>query len=598
MIWRPWQVLAVLYAVLSITFVDANEFISSDHVVNTTLGQIRGVPQNFEDKKVTAFLGVPYGQPPTRKLRFSNPKMVLPWEGVKNATTPAQPCFHFPDSKFKGFRGSEMWNPKGNMTEDCLNMNIWVPHDTDGSDGLDVIVWIFGGGFFTGSPSLDVYNGTALAARKRTIVVNINYRLGPFGFLYLGDDSRAQGNMGLQDQQVALRWVHKHISSFGGNPKRVTLFGEASGSASATAHLAAPGSYKFFNKIIGNGGTIMNSWASRTNTSMFELSMKLAEQLNCTKNGEEPTTVHRCLVDRPADVVLKEAAVVSLQIGLVLTFAFIPITSDRNFFKGNVFDRLRGKDIKKNVSIVLGTVKDEATFFLPYYFGQNGFSFNNSFSADGEENRAVINISQYNYAMNATAPSLGESLEPLLEAYKNVSTQKEEGERLRDGVGRFMGDYFYTCSVIDFANIVSDIINGSLYMYYFTKRSVANPWPEWMGVMHGYEIEYEFGQPFLNSSLYKGKLKNEKIFSKNIMRFWKHFIKTGVPVDFWPKYDRKERKALVLGEESVNNSYPNMTNVHGPYCELIEEAKASTNNGLTLKKYIEGKIKNNETNVF
>ncbi|ETN73521.1 Carboxylesterase [Necator americanus] len=588
MIWRPWQVLVVLYAALSITVVNAYKHISSDHVVNTTLGQIRGVPQNFEGKKVTAFLGVPYGQPPTGELRFSNPKMVQRWEGqsrilrifflfdvitgIKNATTPAQPCFHFPDSKFKGFRGSEMWNPKGNMTEDCLNMNIWVPHDADGS----VIVWIFGGGFFTGSPSLDVYNGTALAAKKRTIVVNINYRLGPFGFLYLGDDSRAQGNMGLQDQQVALRWVHKHISSFGGDPRKVTLFGEASGAASATAHLAAPGSYEFFDKIIGNGGTIMNSWASRTNTSMLELSMKLAERLNCTKKRKDPNTVHRCLVKHPAHVVLKEAAVVSYQIGLVLTFAFIPITSDKNFFQGNVFDRLRDKDIKKNVSIVLGTVKDEATFFLPYYFGHNGFSFNNSFLADGEENRALINISQYNYAMNATAPSLESSLEPLLEAYKNVSTRKEEGERLRDGVGRFMGDYFYTCSVIDFANIVSDIINGSLYMYYFTKRSVANPWPEWMGE----------------------KLENEKIFSKNIMSFWKDFIKTGVPVDFWPKYDRKERKALVLGEESVNNSYPNMTNVHGPYCELIEEAKASTNNGLTLKKYIEGEIKNNETNVF
>ncbi|ETN81492.1 Carboxylesterase [Necator americanus] len=562
MIWRLWQVLAVLYTVLSLTFVNANnanKYISSDHVVKTKLGRIRGVPQNFEGKKVTAFLGVPYGQPPTKKLRFSNPKMVLPWKGIKDATTPAQPCFHFPDSKFKGFRGSEMWNPKGNMTEDCLNMNIWVPHDTDGS----VIVWIFGGGFFTGSPSLDVYNGTALAAKKRTIVVNINYRLGPFGFLFLGDNSPAEGNMGLQDQQVALRWVHKHISSFGGNPKRVTLFGEASGAASATAHLAAPGSYEFFDKIIGNGGTIMNSWASRTNTSMLELSMKLAERLNCTKKGKKPTIVHRCMVEHPAHVVLKEAAVVSYQIGLVLTFAFIPITSDKNFFRGNVFDRLRDKDIKKNVSIVLGTVKDEATFFLPYYFGHNGFSFNNSFSADGKENMALINISQYNYAMNATAPFLGKSLKPLLEAYKNVSKRKTEGERLRDGVGRFMGDYFYTCNVIDFANIVSNIIDGPLYMYYFTKRSVANPWPEWMGK----------------------QLENETIFSRNIMSFWKHFIKTGAPAIFWPKYDRMERKALVLGEESVKDFYPIMTNVHGSYCKLIEKAKASTNNG-TVKDSI------------
>ncbi|KAK5985309.1 Carboxylic ester hydrolase, partial [Trichostrongylus colubriformis] len=344
------------------------------------------------------------------------------------------------------------------ISEDCLSMNIWVPADHDGS----VLVWIFGGGFFSGSPSLDLYDGMALAAKKHTIVVNINYRLGPFGFLYLGDDSPVPGNMGLLDQQLALRWIHENIGSFGGDPTRVTLFGESAGSASATAHIAAPGSYQYFNKIIANSGTIMNSWASRTPDTMLELSLRLAKRLNCTMRGTDASAIHNCLRAAPASVIQVEADSVSSDIGLPMTFAFVPVSADKHFFQGDVFERLRSRNFKKDVAAIIGTVKDEGTYWLPYYMYLHGFWFNHTISAEDPQNKALITREQYRQSMQAFMPYFGNSPlveHALLHAYESVSEKQ-------------------------------------------STASTANPWPKWMGVMHGYEIEYAFGQPLTRPSLY------------------------------------------------------------------------------------------------
>ncbi|KAE9421697.1 hypothetical protein Angca_003124, partial [Angiostrongylus cantonensis] len=570
--WRLSYFLAVLCAVLLMT-ADTRAVLNEDHVVHTLLGTIRGVPLTFQNERVSAFLGVPYARPPVGVRRFAKPEMVQPWSGELEARHLAKTCFLTIDTAFPQFPGAEMWNPPNGISEDCLNMNIWVPANHDGS----VLVWIFGGGFFSGSPSLDLYDGTALAAIKHTIVVNINYRLGPFGFLYLGDESPVPGNMGLLDQQAALRWLHENIGSFGGDSSRVTLFGESAGSASATAHLAAPDSYSYFSKIIANSGTIMNSWASRTPETMLELSMRLAKRLNCTSKGTDAISIHNCLRGVPASVVQVEADHVSSEIGLPMTFAFVPVSADRNFFKGDVFDRIRTRSFKKDVAAIFGTVKDEGTYWLPYYMSRYGFCFNHTISAEDPQNRALITREQYRQSMKAFMPYFGGSAlveHALLHAYQSVSTGFTPQENLRDGVGRFLGDYFFTCSLIEFVDIIADNVYGPVYMYYFTMRSTANPWPKWMGVMHGYEIEYAFGQPLSRPSLYeKNYLTTEQRFSEFIMKLWIDFANTGTPATYWPKYNRIDRQALELGEESTRGDHRIMVDVHGSYCRLIDEAK-------------------------
>jgi para-nitrobenzyl esterase len=142
-------------------------------------------------------------------------------------------------------------DPEG---EDCLYLNVWTP---DPSASLPVMVWIHGGSFVTGSGSIAWYDGARLASRG-VVVVTINYRLGVLGFLDLaavgGPEWAGSVNLGLQDQALALRWVHDHIAAFGGDPGRVTIFGESAGAMSVSAHLARPGSSGLFRRAIAQSG--------------------------------------------------------------------------------------------------------------------------------------------------------------------------------------------------------------------------------------------------------------------------------------------------------------------------------------------------------
>uniref|UniRef100_A0A914HHN0 Acetylcholinesterase n=1 Tax=Globodera rostochiensis TaxID=31243 RepID=A0A914HHN0_GLORO len=583
-------------------------------LVVTKLGKIRGFNQKFGGKTVHTFLGIPYARKPTGALRFAIPQMIDPWEGELEAISPARTCFYPIDTMFPDFPGAEMWNPPNDLDEDCLAMNIWVPEEHDGT----VMVWIYGGGFYSGSPSLDLYDGRVLAAHERTVVVNINYRLGAFGFLYLGDGSAAPGNMGLLDQQLALQWIHEHIDQFGGNPQKVTLFGESAGGASAAAHLFAPDSHRLFRGLIAKSGAIVNNWATKPKAAIRDISLRLVQRLNCSIAGGSSTgdghhrrrrrrrhhhhhgrrrgpwrwnraapasdidSVVSCISRVPAQIVQREADHISASLLLPMNFAFVPIDEDDHFFKGSLFEKLRLKEFKKDVSIMLGSVRDEGTYWLPYYLQKYGFGFNHTISPEDQYNQALVTESEYTKAFDAFLPYFGNSQlvrHALMHAYARIMPNHNHAksvERWRDGVARFLGDYFFTCALIEFADIVSENIFGSVFMYYFIKRSSANPWPRWMGIMHGYEIEYVFGVPLRHPQPYDPKeLDMEQAFSEKIMEFWGHFARTGEPIEFWPKYNRVTRKSLVLSEEIARgNSHRIYVDVHGKLCRLLEEAQA------------------------
>ncbi|WKX89169.1 hypothetical protein Q1695_008655 [Nippostrongylus brasiliensis] len=538
---------------------------------------IRGLYMDVEQVKISAYLGVPFAT----AERFAKPTLIESYQGSDelDAKDLSKTCFQTPDSYFPGFLGSEMWNAPTELTEDCLSLNIWAPENPSGN----VIVWIYGGGFFSGSPSLALYNGSVLAAKTKAVVVNINYRVGPFGFFYLGDDTKAPGNVGLLDQQVALQWIRKHISVFGGNSDKVTLFGESAGGASVTAHLLAPDSRDLFSKIIVNSGTIRNPWATRSSCRMLYFSMETAKGLGCAeeyeiKQATDPE-VDQCTVKKPEvdgiySCLLKKNKEDIQNISDTMyehmrpmEWPFGPITRDDTFFKGDLRQKLKDGDYKRDVSAIFGTVKDEGTFWLPYYLYDSGFAFDPEGSE--QENSAIIDEHNYTVSLKAFEGYFRNSSKALKILEDGFKGEEGKQTRYRDGVAQFVGDYFFSCSLDEFVDHIWTNLT-STYMYYFTVRSSANPWPKWMGVMHGYEIEYEFGYPFINESAYK-ELEKDKKASNHFIELIGEFVNKGsFDETKWPKYNA-DKKTLEIGEDPSVKKIQN--DIYKKYCDVINKAK-------------------------
>ncbi|MGC0417808.1 carboxylesterase/lipase family protein [Embleya sp. AB8] len=210
-------------------------------VVRTDSGALRGAA----DHGTWTFDGVPYAAPPVGDLRRRSPAPVTPWTGVRDATRPGNRAMQPADGS--GLLPVDL-NPGHTprpMSEDSLDLNVRTPFGSH----LPVLVWIHGGSFTGGSGA--AYDTSALA-RKGIVVVSVNYRLGPLGFLADPslDPEGTGGDYGLQDQQAALRWVKRNIAAFGGDPHRVTIAGESAGGISVAAHLVAPGSLGLFDAAV------------------------------------------------------------------------------------------------------------------------------------------------------------------------------------------------------------------------------------------------------------------------------------------------------------------------------------------------------------
>jgi para-nitrobenzyl esterase len=205
-------------------------------VAETALGPLRG----REERGVLAFRGVPYAEPPVGALRFAPPRAPRPWAGLRDATRFGPVAPQRPEALVREL-GLE---PRGDASEDCLTLNVWTP----ALDGRrPVLVWLHGGAFAGGSCDVPLYDGARLAREGDAVVVTVQYRVGALGFLYLGP---GRANFGLQDQVAALHFVRRHAARFGGDPDRVTVFGESAGAGSVCALLAMPAARRLFRRAI------------------------------------------------------------------------------------------------------------------------------------------------------------------------------------------------------------------------------------------------------------------------------------------------------------------------------------------------------------
>lgn len=234
---------AVLGATLGLTAAHADDF--TRHV-KTQSGVVAGATA----QGVLSFKGIPYAQPPVGKLRWRAPLPARPWQGVRQATHYGHDCMQLP---FPADDAPIRTKP----SEDCLFLNVWRPAGTS-TPPLPVMVWIYGGGFTIGGTSPAAYDGSNFA-RDGVILVSLNYRLGRFGFfahpaLTAENPAGPLGNYGYLDQIAALQWVQRNIAAFGGDPHRVTVFGESAGGGSVNMLMTSPLSKGLFAAAIVESG--------------------------------------------------------------------------------------------------------------------------------------------------------------------------------------------------------------------------------------------------------------------------------------------------------------------------------------------------------
>ena len=251
---------------------------SPGFVVRTADGLVSGArsPQSG----IIEFKGIPFAAPPVGPLRWRAPQPVKPWKGIRQADHFSASCVQHTPEQFLPWTPAFMTHRR--VSEDCLYLNVWTPH-VSASANLPVIVFIHGGAFNSGAGSIRIYNGTNLA-RTGLVIVTINYRVGIFGFFAypaLSAESKHQssGNYGLLDQIAALRWVKHNIRGFGGDPNRVTIWGQSAGAMSVEALTLSPLAVGLFERAQADSAITLNGFSSSNLRAAEAEGVQYAQQM-------------------------------------------------------------------------------------------------------------------------------------------------------------------------------------------------------------------------------------------------------------------------------------------------------------------------------
>ncbi|XP_055688765.1 juvenile hormone esterase-like [Lutzomyia longipalpis] len=266
-----WQVCVVIF----ISLVVFGVFAEGEPKVCFNAGCVRGTTSLGYERPYEAFLGIPYARPPIEGQRFRNPEPNEGWTNVRDCTKPANIC---PQRDLLGGTGGFIGN------EDCLYLNVYRPLLTNPqTQRLPVIAFIHGGAFLFGSAHPDFYGPDYFMDNGTVILVTIQYRLGALGFLCSGD-SASQGNFGLKDQVLALKWIQDNIMKFGGNPRLVTVMGQSAGAVSAQVLMTNSQTRYFFRRAIFLSGSMISDWSVTDNP------VKLFRDIASAVELSNPTT--------------------------------------------------------------------------------------------------------------------------------------------------------------------------------------------------------------------------------------------------------------------------------------------------------------------
>jgi len=315
-------------------------------IVETAYGPVRGI----DDGTAMSWKGLRYGAPPVADLRFRAPEPPPHHTEVFDADTYGSVCPQPPVPNFPLDLGAA-------EGEDCLVLNVWAPSGTSAGDNKPVMVWLHGGAFVLGSSSQPLYSGRRLASSGDVIVVTLNYRVGVFGFLdlsHIESRRRFDSNVGLRDVIAALRWVRDNIAGFGGDPSRVTLFGESAGAGLVTTLLAVPQAAGLFSTAIAQSSPVTSVYDSKRAQRVTEA---VLEYLGVAP----PETDRLTQISVPALIAATSKVFAEIPARNPGMLAFVPIIDGELLHDHPVKLAREGKT--HPVPLIIGTNKNEAALF-------------------------------------------------------------------------------------------------------------------------------------------------------------------------------------------------------------------------------------------
>lgn len=473
--------------------------------VTIATGKLQGVTN--ADNSVRIFKGISFAAPPLGDLRWKAPQPAASWQGVRQADKYGPACLQtnvFGDIYFRDAQPSE----------DCLNLNIWIPAKAS-SKKLPVLLWYYGGGFVAGANSEPRYDGENLA-KKGIIVVEPNYRLGIFGFfahpeLTKESGHNASGNYGLLDQVAALKWVVANIAAFGGDPHNITIAGESAGSLSVSALMASQLSRDLFQKAMGESGAF---FASGTAAGLVPKSLAVAEQAGvdfAKSQGADSLVQMRA---KPADQLLQAAAKMGRGFGF-------GVDMDGYYLSADVLTTYE-KGEQSHVPLLAGWNADEGKMFVLFNPQKPTAK---SFAAQAQTR-------------------FGDKSPEFLKLYPAGTDEEAVLSAEQLASDDFIA--FATWKWIDMQRKTGD---APVYRYHFEQvpkvkpGAMVGPLPaSEMGSKHAGEIEYVFGT--LKSQAGVPWTDDDFKLSDAMSSYWANFVKNGNPngkgLPDWPTFSSKD----------------------------------------------------------
>ncbi|WP_019200940.1 carboxylesterase/lipase family protein [Tsukamurella sp. 1534] len=485
---------------MTATAADATREESDGPRVRIDAGELRGLDQG----SVHAYRGIPYAAPPVGPLRYRAPQTVRPWEGVRAATEFSDAA---PQNKKYTLIGFREYQP---TSEDCLTLNVVTPA-RPATTPRPVMVFIHGGAYLMGSSATPLYYGNSLVERGDVVFVSINYRLGALGYLDLTDFSTAErpidGNLGLRDQVAALEWVHRNIAAFGGDPERVTIFGESAGGNAVTTLLATPAARGLFHRAIAQSSapeltvdaTTARGWGKR-----FVEMLGGPEAIDTSTSEELGRTGNHLM----GEVNREQLGVVPY--GPTVDGDFLPEDPEVAIAAG------RGAQ----VPLIIGTNRTEATLFTKMP-GMGKPSADRAAHTLGAPQDRVD-------ALTAAYPS-----------YPSVPA-----------INRLIGDFMFWAPSVRIAQAHAKHQPTYFYRYDFSPKTLDLLG---YGPTHASELMAVFGVYHGVTGWVMGALGDRRIamrVSDGMQRDWITFSRTGRPAGEWPTYNGTSRATLVIDDES------------------------------------------------